>query len=64
MEKYLTSGQYFLFQQNEAVCYFKKDLKWMKDNIIPIMEWVFSSPDLSLIGTIAREEKCATGTSC
>ncbi|KAF2891363.1 hypothetical protein ILUMI_14810 [Ignelater luminosus] len=58
MEKYLTSGQDFIFQQDGAACHApKQSLKWQDDYSIPLLEWVSGSPDLSPIETLWHEMK-------
>ncbi|KAF2900434.1 hypothetical protein ILUMI_05751 [Ignelater luminosus] len=58
MKEYLTSGQDFTFQQDAVACHAsKQSLKWLNDYSIPLLEWVSSSPDLSLIETLCNEMK-------
>lgn len=54
MEETLNSGDDLLFQQDGTTCHTSKTaLKWFKDNNIPLLEWVSSSPDLSPKETMA-----------
>ncbi|KAF2882630.1 hypothetical protein ILUMI_23529 [Ignelater luminosus] len=53
MEKYLISGQDFIFHQEGAACHTsKQSLKWLDDYSILLLKWVSSSPDLSSIETL------------
>ncbi|KAF2887171.1 hypothetical protein ILUMI_19002, partial [Ignelater luminosus] len=53
MEKYLTSGQDFIFEQDGLACHISKEsLKWLDDYSIPFLVWDSSSPDFLPIKTL------------